>query len=81
MQRFLITFDSSVSKEERAKVMRRLEELDVMYSVASDNTHFDAIRGMIPKADRIIVLWDSFGNFTTSSIYTDLPNGCTVSRV
>lgn len=80
MQRYLITFDPSVPKEARAKVTRQLEEMDVMYSVGTDNTHFDAIRGMVPQVDRIMVLWDGFGEFPSSSIYAQLPTGCTVSR-
>ena len=80
-QRYLITFDSSVPKEERARVMRQLDEIDVMYSVGSDNTYFDAVRGIVPRVDQIMVLWDGFGGFTGSEIYAQLPEGSTVSRM
>ena len=80
-QRYMITFDSSVPKEERARVMRQLDEIDVMYSVGSGNTHFDAVRGIVPQVDQIMVLWDGFGGFTGSEIYTQLPEGSMVSRM
>jgi len=79
-QRYLITFDSNVSKEARAKVMQQLEEIDVMYTVGTNNTHSDAMHGKVPQVDRIMVLWDGFGEFPNSPIYAQLPTGCTVSR-
>lgn len=42
---------------------------------------FDAVRGIAPQVDQIMVLWDGFGEFTGSEIYTQLPEGSTVSRM